>query len=357
MNPEEIRQRKQIPEFRLSSVSADFDDKDVAVVLLNMGGPKTNDDVEDFQKRLFRDPLLIRFPLSFLLQNIFAWLLVTFRLKAVKERYRLIGGGSPIYPSTEAQKAALQKELNRRGRTLDVTYCFNYSLPDSDKTVELLSEANKKYILPLSLYPHYSKATTGSNIHSLKAAIKGRGVPLKLLSLPVYYLHDGYIQGFVDRINEQIGAGESLDDFYLIFSAHGLPMYFINEGDQYPFQISQTVAKILTRLNRTDRWIVSYQSAVGPFEWLKPGTEDVIEALAKDGFKKIVIVPVAFVGDHIETICEIDIEYRDFAKKAGIRDYRMSKALETHPGFIQALADAVESVIPGRIEDKLLTRR
>ncbi len=355
MTAEEARQLKQIPEFRLAQEFSALDDKDVGVVLLNMGGPRTNDDVEEFQKRLFHDPILIRFPLSFLLQNIFAWLLVTFRLKAVKARYMLIGGGSPIYRSTEAQHTALQEELNRRGRKLDVTYGFNYSSPYPEEVIRLLKAVKKKYILPLSLYPHYSKATTGSNMHYLKLESKKIYPSLQFLPTPVYYLHDGYIQGFVDRINEQITQDEKLDDFYLIFSAHGLPMYFLNEGDPYPFQISQTVAKVLTRLNRTDRWIISYQSAVGPFEWLKPGTEDVIEALAKDGFKKILIVPIAFVGDHIETTCEINMEYRAFAQKVGIEDYRMSKALETHPGFIQALADATESVVPSHAAEKLLT--
>ena len=124
------------------------------------------------------------------------------------------------------------------------------------------------------------------------------------------------------------------------------------EGDPYPFQISQSVAKILTRLNRDKRWILAYQSAVGPIKWLQPSTEKIIEELASNGIKKLLIVPVAFVGDHVETTCEIDIEYRAVAEKLGINDYRMSKAIECHTGFIQALADNVENVLPSPVGQK-----
>ena len=130
-----------------------------------------------------------------------------------------------------------------------------------------------------------------------------------------------------------------------MFSAHGLPLYFLKEGDPYPFQITQTVSKILARLNRTQNWTLSYQSAVGPLQWLKPDTEAMLRALARRGITKILVVPVSFVGDHIETIHEIDIEYREVAEEIGITDLRMSKAIECHPGFIHALADTVEQVL------------
>jgi ferrochelatase len=124
-----------------------------------------------------------------------------------------------------------------------------------------------------------------------------------------------------------------------------LPKYFLLEGDPYPFQISQTVAKVLAKLKREKNWVISYQSAVGPLEWLKPSTEDIIVALKNRGIEKLLVVPISFVSDHIETLCEIDIEYRHFAEKLGINDFRMSKALECHPDFIRALVDSIESVI------------
>ena len=323
------------------------------VVLLNMGGPKTNADVRNFQKRLFTDPLLIRFPFSWALQKLFAALLIAFRSQSTERRYQLIGGGSPIFQSTKDQVQALQNELDKRGRSLKVTFSFNYSSPLPDDTMREIQKEGKQYILPLSLYPHYSKATTGSNIHYLKKSALTIFPQLQFLETPSYYLHEEYIQAFADRILEQVHSSESLDDFYLLFSAHGLPLYFLSEGDLYPYQISQSVTKVLARLGREDDWTICYQSAVGPLQWLKPAIEDVIKALSRRNIRKIIVVPISFVSDHIETTCEIDMEYRQIAKDLGISDFRMSKALECHPKFINALADAVEKTLrPNKIKTK-----
>jgi len=354
MSDDERNQLNQIFDLKLKeSKFDDIRDEDVLIALLNMGGPKTNNDVEKFQQYIFADPLLIRFPLSFLFQKLFAWLLITFRLKATKERYNLIGGGSPIYRSVENQVFALKNELIKRGRNFRITYSFNYSKPFPEDTIEEVKENNQKYILPLSLYPHYSKATTGSNLHYLKNAAKKSFPELQFLNSQSYYLSDGYIEAFVDRVHEEINQDESLDDFYLVFSAHGLPLYFLNEGDPYPFQISQTVSKVLAGLKRKDDWVISYQSTVGPLQWLKPTTDDIITELARRRVKNILVIPIAFVGDHIETLCEIDVECREFANNLGITDFRMSKAIESHPKFISALADSIESILPkNKIEIK-----
>ncbi|VAX37875.1 Ferrochelatase, protoheme ferro-lyase, partial [hydrothermal vent metagenome] len=281
---EKMDSLNQIPNL---SKRSKVNSSEVMVVLLNMGGPKTSVDIPDFQKRLFSDRQLIRFPMGFLFQGLFAQLLVKLRGKAAAKRYQLIGGGSPIFESTGNQTEALREELKRRNCGADVTFSFNYSEPLPEKTIEIAKQAGKKYIFPLSLYPHYSKATTGSNIHYLKKAAQKTYPEIQFLKTPSYHLHDGYIQAFVDRIYEQIKNDESLDDFYIIFSAHSLPLYFLKEGDIYPFQISQTVAKMVGQLNRKNNWIISYQSAVGPLEWIKPATEAVIKALAREGFKKI----------------------------------------------------------------------
>lgn len=293
------------------------------------------------------DPRIIRFPLSRFLQPVFAWILVNARWKAVAERYRQIGGGSPIYPSTEAQVQALQKELDRRGRNFHVTYSFNYSRPLPEDTIREAAQNHKKFILPLSLYPHYSEATTGSNMHYLKEAATKSSAEISFLKARPYYLHPRYIDAFVDRIHEALKKNEHLEEYYLLFSAHGLPLYFLKEGDPYPFQIAETVGQILAKLQRQENWSISYQSDVGPLQWIKPSTEKMLEALAERGIKKLLVVPVSFVTDHIETLHEINIEYREVAEKAGIADLRMARAIETHPGFIAALADAVEKSLPG----------
>lgn len=331
-------------------------DEEVMVVLLNMGGPKTIAEVRPFLKRLFLDDLILRFPLSFLLQGLFANLIIAIRGKETEKRYQLIGGGSPIFQSTAAQSKALQALLKRQGRSIDVIFSFNYSDPLPHQTIAETKKAGKKYILPLSLYPHYSLATTGSNIHYLKKAAKTIYPELVFLKAQSYYLQDSYIQGFIDRIEQTLKPQESLDDFYLLFSTHGLPLYFLTDGDPYPYEISQTVAQILARLNRTTAWAISYQSAVGPLQWLKPSTEAVIEELAQQDIKKLLVVPVSFVTDHIETICEIDMEYREVAHKAGIRDFRMTRALECHPGFIEALSYSVTSSLGGKADKEKMVR-
>ena len=208
----------------------------------------------------------------------------------------------------------------------------------------------------MSLYPHYSKATTGSSLYYLRKSAQKDFPELIFLNSEPYYLADSYIEAFVDRIKEGIQPSESLDDFYLLFSAHGLPLYFLMEGDPYPFQIVQTASKIADRLGRRKEWTVSYQSAVGPMRWLEPTTSQVLRGLAETGIKKILAVPISFVSDHIETLCEIDIEYRALAEGLGIEDFRMTRALECHPRFIEALADCVEESLENFITAESLEK-
>jgi ferrochelatase len=347
MTTEDMEKLQQIPDLQVEE-KLKVDDQEVTVALLNMGGPRTNADVPDFQRRLFTDSLLIRFPMSWAFQKLFASILIALRSKATRERYQLIGGGSPIFESTKAQAQALQKELDRRGRPIGVTFSFNYSSPLPEETIREVKRDGKKYILPLSLYPHYSRATTGSNIYYLRKAAAADYPQLKFLKASSYFLHPGYIRAFRDRVREAVGPEGALDDFYLLFSAHGLPLYFLTEGDLYPYQIAQTVAALLGEMGRKDRWVLAYQSAVGPLQWLKPSIEDMIAALARRGVKKMLVIPISFVTDHIETTCEIDMEYRQAAEKLGVTDFRMSKAIECHPGFIEALADTVEDAVRNR---------
>ncbi len=350
MTVEDLERLQQVPPITPRNHQR-MDASRTTVVLLNMGGPRTNEDVRDFQRRLFSDPLLIRFPLSFISQRIFAWLLAVLRTRKAQARYRLIGGGSPIWESTRKQAEALKGELKKRGRNVDVVFSFNYSPPLPEETIDEVRATRREHLLCLSLYPHRSMATTGSSIHHLKKAAGRMAPSLQFHEGAGYHLHDGYIQAFVDRIHEQIRPGESLDDFYLIFSAHSLPLYLLTEGDLYPFQISQAAAKILTRLGRSTGWVICYQSAVGPIRWLKPSLQDTIQALSRRGFRKVLVIPVSFVTDHIETLWEIDIECRRFAGDCGIEDFRMSKAIECHPAFIQALADSVEEMLSARSVD------
>jgi len=315
-------------------------DEDMVVVLMNMGGPKDIAGVEPFLRRIFNDRLIIRFPFA---QSLFADLLIRSRLKSVQHRYGLIGGGSPILRSSLQQADALRVELKKRGRGLDVQLAFNYSDPLPEEVITIIKEKKKKYALLLSLYPHFSHSTTASSIFYLKEWAKKIYPELQFTTCLPYHLYEGYIQAFAHRIRETLRPGEDLDDFYLLFSAHGTPVYFLNEGDPYTFLVNQTASRITAQLNRPHQWAVCYQSDVGPMKWIKPSTSDVLKVLGTRGVRKVIVVPVSFVSDHIETLCEIDMEYREMAQKEfGFTDFRMSKALECHPGFIAALADCVE---------------
>ncbi len=341
MPKQNFEQIEQIPDLQLPRpVPAQIKDEDVAVVLMNMGGPINLDEIEPFLRRLFNDSLIIRFPFA---QSIFADLLIRSRLKEVKERYKLIGGGSPLLASSLKQVEVLSNELKKRGRNIEVFLNFNYTDPLPEATIAQVKAGARKTILLMGLYPHYSFSTTGSNIFYLKKAAEANYPEANFIEAYSYHLYDGYVQAFVDRINEVIKPGEKLDDFYLLFSAHGTPVYFQQEGDPYAALIAQTIGRVLSGLKRQHNWATSYQSAVGPMAWLKPSTDAMLKSLAGKGVKKILVVPISFVTDHIETICEIDIEYREMAHKEGIEDFRMSKAIECHPAFISSLADCVEN--------------
>ena len=354
---------EQIPDLRMpAKMDNPPQDSEVLVALMNMGGPRTIVDVKPFLLRLFSDSLIIHFPGSPYLQSFWVNLIVNARYKETEKRYGLIGGGTPLYRSTESQVAALTQELKRRGRSVGIIFSFNYSEPLPEDTIREARSSGKKFLLPLSLYPHYSLATTGSNLHYLKQAAAKIYPELRFLKARPYYLDESYIAALLQRIREQVNPGESLEDFYLLFSAHGTPLYFQLNGDPYAYEINQTVAQIVAQLGRKHRWALCFQSAVGPMKWLKPTTEAMIKVLASKGIKKVLVVPVAFVSDHIETICEIDIEYRKVAEDLGISDFRMSRAVECHPGFIKALADCVEdalgkkSATPSQIPETAIMR-
>jgi ferrochelatase len=215
--------------------------------------------------------------------------------------------------------------------------------------VKVIERSGRRVILPLSLYPHFSSSTTGSNEFYLKRQVMADLPQATFLQAGAYYLHEGYIQAWVDRIHETLKPGESLDDFHILFSAHGTPMYLVNEGDPYVGQVAQTVQAIVGSLQRRQGWDLSYQSAVGPIKWIRPSTDEMLARLSKRGVKNVIVVPVSFVNDHIETLCEIDIEYRDMAMKLGFQDFRMVKGIECHAGFIRALADCVEAA---RVDDR-----
>lgn len=328
-------------------VSKAFEAPPVGVLLFNMGGPGTLDDVEPFLVNLFSDRDIIELPMGALLQPLVARLIARKRGPDVRRNYASIGGGSPQLALTRAQASALQDQLvTSTGQRVVVEIAMRYWQPDTDRALRRLAAEGVSRIVTLTLYPHYSRATTGSSRREFERVMarpewRDR---FAVSHVEAYPDHPLYLDAMTDTVRRALqgfpdGRREHVT---LLFSAHGLPQKFIDEGDPYVEHTHRTVHGILQRLGVRNPHVVAFQSRTGPVKWIGPGTEDVIRELGALGVRDVLMVPVSFVCDHIETLYEVDQLFRDDARASGIEDYRRTEALNTHPLFIEALGDLVE---------------
>ena len=312
----------------------------LGVVLMNMGGPDSLEAVEPFLRNLFSDRDLIKLPWGGFGQGALARLVAGRRAPKVRELYRSIGGRSPIAELTDRQARGLEAALRAAGVDCRCHVAMRYWKPFADDAVRALKAEGADRVLALTLYPHFSYSTTGSSLKDLARALADTGVTAPLSSIDRF----GEDESYLDALAETVTAG--LADFPaaergevpVLFSAHGLPQRYVDNGDPYEREVRATVAGVVARLDLGDRWRLGFQSKVGPVKWLGPSTEQVIHDLARRGAGKLLVVPVAFVSDHIETLQEIDLLYRDVALAAGIEDFRRAPALNDRPAFIAALA-------------------
>ncbi len=332
-------------------------------MLLNLGGPDSLTAVKPFLFNLFSDREIIRLGPSFL-QKPIAWLISSLRAGKTEKAYGLIGGKSPICDITFAQAEALEEVLNKSGvrssefgknapspithHPLPVTFkvfvAMRYWHPLIEEVIPKLYESGIRRLIVLSLYPQYSVATTGSSLSKLKEVTTQ--YPIEIFSILSWFDHPLYIDALVDSINEGMKlfgntsseAAGTASDVHVLFSAHSLPVKFIEEGDPYAEQTKGTIKEIIKRLDI--RWSLSYQSKSGPVEWLGPSTDRMIEELAGKGIKNLLVIPISFVSDHIETLYEIDILYKKMAAELGMRLERAA-SLNTSQLFISALQDIV----------------
>ena len=315
----------------------------VGVLLLNLGGPDQLEDVRPFLFNLFSDPEIIRLPFSWL-QKPLAWLISTSRAKKSQENYKLIGGGSPLRRITEEQARALQAALRERGQEAQVYIGMRYWHPFTEEAVARIKRDAIDQLVILPLYPQFSISTSGSSFRLLDALWQEDPSLQKIdyTVIPSWYKRSGYLQAMADLIQQQLDQLENPDEAHIFFSAHGVPLSYVEEaGDPYQQEIEECTELIMRQLNRPNPHTLAYQSRVGPVEWLKPYTEEAILELAEQGVKTLVVVPVSFVSEHIETLEEIDIEYREIAEEAGIHNFQRVPALNTHPVFIQELSEMV----------------
>ena len=316
----------------------------IGVVLLNLGGPDSLDAVEPFLFNLFSDPDIIDFPGSFLFRKRLAKLISTRRSPMVRKQYEKIGGKSPLKDHTLKQAALLEEKLNERFPA-KVYAAMRYWKPSTEETLDEIEKEGITKVILLPLYPQYSKATTESSVKEWEKHVAARNGRLKLETelIEHYYDFPHYIDAFVDRVNEGLARfpEDIRPDTHIVFSAHGTPMKLVRQGDPYSGHIKETVDAIMQRGGYTQQSSLCYQSKVGPLKWLTPSTPDTIKELASKGVKHMVIVPVAFASDHLETLFELGIEYRHVAKEAGVEQYEVTTGLNDSPLFINALARLV----------------
>lgn len=314
----------------------------IAVVLFNLGGPDKIESVEPFLYNLFCDPDIFKLPFG---QKTFARLISSRRAPKVAEEYKLIGGKSPLNEWTEIQRIGLENILRLVNPTVDVFTAMRYWKPLTSEVVKRIESGNYTKIILLPLYPHYSITTTGSSFNEWKKHF--RGDDSKLVYIESYQTNPGYIRALNQRIDESLSMfPENLrNDVQLVFSAHGTPVSLVKKGDPYSKQINETVDAVMRAREYSHNHHLCYQSKVGPMKWLEPATDTMIEELASKGYRNLLIVPISFVSDHIETLFELDIEYRHVADESGIENYIVMKGLNDSQLFINSLVELVKSEI------------
>ncbi len=323
------------------------------VLLLQMGGPCCVSGIDGFLFNLFNDPYIIQLPFFLKpFQKYLAKFIAARRAPKVAVNYQEIGGRSPILFETQCQAKALEKKLNEISN--DQYQCFiamRYTYPFLKDTLKDIQMANLDSLDVIPLYPQYSIATTGSSFYECQTMFKETGLND---SIDINYIHsrednDYFTDLIKNRILDRIHDFPQNETIKVLFSAHGLPKKYIEKGDPYQKQIESSCTAIINKIPRDFMarldWQITYQSKVGPVKWLEPNTEDVLKELGKKGVKNILIIPISFVGDHIETLHELNIEYRKVAQKAGIENYYITRLPKANPLLISALASCIEPAL------------
>jgi ferrochelatase len=326
-----------------------------AVVLFNLGGPDSLEAIKPFLFNLFSDRDIFKIPVG---QKIFAKIMSVFRAPSVKEKYKRIGGKSPINDWTQLQQSMLQQELQKLVPGIEVYAAMRYWHPTIRDIADKVTQKSFDKVVLLPLYPHYSITTTGSSFNEWKRVYKGEAE--KLIYVYDYFDNQRYINALNERIDETIlRFPENVrDDIQLLFSAHGLPESIAKQGDPYPKQIDKTVACVMKARNFSHGYHLCFQSKVGPAKWLKPSTDEMIRGLAAKRKKQLLVIPISFVSDHIETLFELDIEYRMVADEANIENYMVMKGLNNSKTFVAALKELavqalqIQSVIESQPVEK-----
>ncbi|XP_060537155.1 ferrochelatase, mitochondrial [Cylas formicarius] len=317
-----------------------------AIILLNMGGPQHIHQVGDYLHRIMTDRDVIQFPFA---QNIIGEWIAKRRTPDVQKKYQEIGGGSPILKWTTLQGDLLCKQLDKESPETaphKAYVGFRYVPPFTEDALEEMLKDGVERAIIFSQYPQYSCATSGSSFNVIYRYFKEHGFPkgLKFSIIDRWSVHPLLAQCFADLIRKELHKlpEDKRKEAVILFSAHSLPLKAVNRGDSYPSEVGCTVQLVMWDLKYCNPYQLVWQSKVGPLPWLGPFTDETVKMYGKQGKKTLVVVPIAFVNEHIETLHELDIELVEDAKKAGIEIIRRVPAPNDHPLFISALVDLVK---------------
>jgi ferrochelatase len=310
-----------------------------AVIVLNFGGPRSLDEVQGFLFEILRDPNTIRLPAPGWVQDRLARGIARRRAPEVRRQYDEIGGRSPIVEATERIAQAVREGLAGGGQPLAVYVAHRYLPGDTARAATRLVADGVTELLALPMYPHFSFATTGSSLEQLRAELARAGFAGPVQALRSYPDAGGYLQALAERLEGTLAhAALRPAHTVLLCSAHGLPAAYVEQGDPYVQEIYRTVDGLRRRFPHW-RFVLSYQSRVGPAEWLRPYTDQIIPTFAEQKVENVVFIPLAFVNDHIETLYEIGHTYFELARKHGMTPHRVP-AIEAHDAFIRMLVAA-----------------
>jgi len=330
----------------LTSTNSSLDTR-VGVVLFQLGGPDSLDAIEPFLYNLFCDPDIIDFPFARLAREPLARLISSRRAGKVRKHYAEIGGKSPIGEVTARQARALEAELSK-SFVARVVVAMRYWHPLTDAAIRDLMAFAPEEIVLLPLYPQYSSTTTGSSLNEWQRQFP-REHAATVHVVREFHTHPLYLDAVVERIEQGLGrfrrsnghAARVPSDVHLLFSAHSIPVSVIHGGDPYQTHIEATVKAVMERGRWANPHSLCYQSRSGPGHWLQPFIHESLQQITARGAERVLVVPIAFVSDHVETLHEINIEAREMAETLGIQQFETMEGLNDLPAFISALADLV----------------
>lgn len=317
------------------------------ILMLNMGGPEKLEDVHDFLLRLFMDTDLMKLPV----QNKLGPFIAKRRTPKIQEQYSKIGGGSPIKHWTSMQGEGMVKLLDDMSpETAPHKFYigFRYVQPLTEDAIKEMEKDGVERAVAFTQYPQYSCSTTGSSLNAIYRYYSNRDERPKMSWSVIdrWPTHPLLVECFAEHIQNELlkFPEDKRDDVVILFSAHSLPMAVVNRGDPYPQEVGATVQRVMERLGHCNPYRLVWQSRVGPMAWLGPQTDEVIKGLCERGKKNILLVPIAFTSDHIETLHELDIEYGQvLGEECGVENIRRAESLNGNPLFMKALADLVHS--------------